>query len=48
MDALTETLVPGLTRSAIHPTAIVAPDAELGAHSRCALPAKERTSRSLI
>jgi UDP-N-acetylglucosamine acyltransferase len=30
MDALTETLVPGLTCAAIHPTAIVAPAAELG------------------
>ncbi len=34
MDALTETFVPGLTRAAIHPTAIVAPTAELGAGVR--------------
>ncbi|MGH8115448.1 MAG: hypothetical protein ACREPS_10425, partial [Rhodanobacteraceae bacterium] len=30
MDAVTETLVPGTTRSAIHPSAIVSPKAELG------------------
>ncbi|HUB15424.1 MAG TPA: acyl-ACP--UDP-N-acetylglucosamine O-acyltransferase [Acetobacteraceae bacterium] len=34
MDALTETLVPGTARLAIHPSAIVAPTAELGAGVR--------------
>ncbi len=34
MDAMTETLVPGLIRSVIHPSAIVAPTAELGAGVR--------------
>jgi len=30
MDAVTETLVPGMTRLSIHPSAIVSPQAELG------------------
>jgi UDP-N-acetylglucosamine acyltransferase len=34
MDALTETLIPGLARCAVHSTAIVAPTAELGAGVR--------------
>jgi UDP-N-acetylglucosamine acyltransferase len=34
MDAMTETLVPGSIHSAIHPSAIVAPSAELGAGVR--------------